>query len=134
MLVTIVARRSLQHDLLDVVRRQTLAARDLATGYRPVVRPTGQMKSTDEAVFGLCSDAHADKSSDGRVNRPFSRRSTSPAAFAPFIAARNADLGHLAEVEDVIDLVSGNHLSRFTRSRTRMPSFTDCLLISAALA
>ena len=48
----------LEHDLLDVVARQTLLRRDLTPGHRPFVDPTGEMERTDEAVFGLSGDSH----------------------------------------------------------------------------
>src|SRR5688500_5572110 len=53
------AAPQLEHDLLDVVARQPFAGRDLAPGDWPIVDATGQMKRTDEAVFGLSRDAHA---------------------------------------------------------------------------
>src|SRR5665647_3260938 len=41
----------LEHDLLDVIRRQTLMQGDLASRHWPVVESTSQVKGTDEAIF-----------------------------------------------------------------------------------
>src|SRR5436190_11490296 len=51
----------LEHDLLDIVARQTLLRGDLAARHRSVVNATGQVQGTDESVFGLSGDPHVCK-------------------------------------------------------------------------
>ena len=54
----------LEHDLLDVVGGQPLARGDLAPRHRPLVHATGQVKGTDESVFGLSGDSHVSNVTD----------------------------------------------------------------------
>jgi hypothetical protein len=94
-----------QQDLLDVIRREPLSGRDLASSDRPLARPLREVEGADQSVFGPRCDAHAG-------NLPAALPECQPSAAGTDVVGtpRDADLGHLAQVEHLVDLCVGEHV------------------------